>query len=105
MLQLLLKQRLFVKLKKSIFNVDSIPFLGFVVSKGVLQMDQARTKALKNWPIPNLVCQVQQFLGFANFFRSFIWNFSSIAAHLLALTERKRFQWTDPAQVAFEKLI
>lgn len=53
---------------------------------------------------PSSVCQVQRFLGFANFFRRFIRNYSAIAAPLTALTRRGAFKWTPEAELTFEKL-
>ena len=47
----------------------------------------------------------QQFLGFANFYRCFIRNFSSIAAPIVALTKKERhshFSWNLEAEKAQE---
>lgn len=52
--------------------------------------------------MPNSVKVVQCFLGFANFYRLFIRDYSSIAAPLIALTKKgKPFQWTMKANDAF----
>ncbi len=52
------------------------------------------------------VKELQRFLGFANFYRRFIRNYSSIAAPLTSLLKGKpnKLSWTQPAQVAFETL-
>ncbi|KAL0186755.1 hypothetical protein M9458_018425, partial [Cirrhinus mrigala] len=48
---------------------------------------------------------LQRFLGFANFYRRFIRNFSQLAAPLTALTSpRTTFRWSDSAEAAFAKL-
>ncbi len=48
---------------------------------------------------------VQRFLGFANFYRRFIRNFSQVALPLTDLTStKKRFCWSSQAQTAFESL-
>lgn len=102
----LLKHSLFVKLEKSEFHVSSTPFLGFIVSKGNIQMDPGKVRAVQEWPQPNSVKQVQRFLGFANFYRRFIKNFSSVAEPLSALTKKsaRSFMWTEKANQAFNKL-
>ncbi|KAK3516193.1 hypothetical protein QTP70_005692 [Hemibagrus guttatus] len=49
---------------------------------------------------------LQRFLGFANFYRRFIRNYSSVAAPLTSLLrgKPKRLNWTDQARVAFQQL-
>ncbi len=88
------RNHIFVKLEKSEFHVQEVSFLGFIVSKGHIQMDPAKTQAVRDWPRPTSAKQVQRFLGFSNFYRSFIRNFSAIAAPLTALTRKniKGFQ-------------
>ncbi|KAL2087157.1 hypothetical protein ACEWY4_018216 [Coilia grayii] len=56
-------------------------------------------------PLPDNRKRLQQFLGFANFYRRFIQNYSSVAAPLTALTSvKKAFVWTPTAEVAFTAL-
>lgn len=44
-------------------------------------------------------------MAFAHFYRHFIFNFSLIDVPLIALTSsKKHFNWTDAAQLAFDKL-
>ncbi|KAI7810424.1 putative retrotransposon-like protein 1-like [Triplophysa rosa] len=59
----LLKHSLFVKLEKSEFHVPSVSFLGFIVSRGSLQMDPGKIRAVQEWPQPSSLKQVQRFLG------------------------------------------
>lgn len=49
--------------------------------------------------------QLQQFLGFANFYRRFIQDFSKVAAPLTKLTSTLHsFAWTEEAEAAFTRL-
>lgn len=98
-LQQLLRNHLFIKLEKSEFRVQEVSFLGFIESNGHIQMDPAKTKAVKKGPQLTSIKQVQHFLGFANFYRKFLQNFSAIAASLTTLTRKniKGFQWTEEA--------
>ncbi len=45
-------------------------------------MQEQKIEAVKDWPEPQLVRDIQVFLGFANFYKRFIRNFSRIAAPL-----------------------
>ena len=59
--------------------------LGFVVSKDGIRMEEERIDAVKKWPKPQSVRDIQVFIGFANFYRHFIKGFSRIAAPLTAM--------------------
>ena len=48
-------------------------------------MEDERIKAVKQWPEPKSVRDIQVFLGFANFYRRFIQGFSRIAAPLTSM--------------------
>ncbi|KAG1940759.1 retrotransposable element [Pimephales promelas] len=104
-LQRLLENRLFVKAEKCTFHVSSISFLGSIVSAEGVSMDPGKVSAVTDWPIPDSRVALQRFLGFANFYRRFIRNFSQVAAPLTALTSVKSsFRWSDAAQTAFDRL-
>jgi hypothetical protein len=68
-------------------------------------MDPAKVKAVLDWPIPKTVTEVQEFMGFANFYRRFIKGYSGIAIPFTNLIKKdKTFSWTENEQFAFEKL-
>ncbi|KAL3969834.1 glutaminyl-tRNA synthetase [Sarotherodon galilaeus] len=104
-LQRLLENRLFVKGEKCEFHVHTVSFLGYVIDQGNLKPDPAKIKAVVEWPEPTDRRKLQQFLGFANFYRRFIRDFSKIALPLTRLTSPKvSFQWDQAAQKAFTQL-
>ncbi|KAK3509828.1 hypothetical protein QTP70_012502 [Hemibagrus guttatus] len=71
-----------------------------------LYVKPEKFQAVVDWPSPSSVKEVQRFLGFANFYRKFIRNFSSVAAPLSALTKGNTagFHWGPEAELAFNKL-
>ncbi|KAJ8381441.1 hypothetical protein SKAU_G00022190 [Synaphobranchus kaupii] len=85
-LQRLLENQLFVKAEKCSFHVSSVPFLGFIIEEDSIRVDPAKVKAVTEWPQPSSRKHLQQFLGFANFYRRFIRNYSVVAAPLTKLT-------------------
>ncbi|KAJ8356966.1 hypothetical protein SKAU_G00197600 [Synaphobranchus kaupii] len=104
-LQRLLENQLFVKAEKCSFHVSSVPFLGFIIEEGSIRADPVKVKAVTEWPQPTSRKHLQQFLGFANFYRRFIRNYSVIAAPLTKLTSTAfSFCWNSEAQRAFEQL-
>ncbi len=104
-LQRLLENRLFVKAEKCMFHARSVTFLGSVVSAEGISMDPDKVRAVIDWPVPDSRVALQRFLGFVNFYRCFIRDFSRVAAPLTTLTSSKtRFSWSGAAQDAFERL-
>ena len=99
------ENNLHVKPKKSLFHMQSIEFLGFMVSPASVAMDIAKTEAISKWLTPSNVKQVQSFIGFTNFYCRFIINFSETAMPLTRLTRKDiKFLWGPEHQAAFEKL-
>ncbi|CCO37599.1 Retrotransposable element Tf2 155 kDa protein type 1 [Rhizoctonia solani AG-1 IB] len=68
-------------------------------------LDRLKIQAVKEWPTPTTVKQVQSFLGFANFVRQFVANFSQIARPLHNLVKKEvKWQCTDKEEKAFRDL-
>lgn len=104
-LQRLLENRLFVKAEKCEFHQPSVTFLGHVLEAGQVRPSKDKIKAVLEWPVPETRKQLQRFLGFANFYRRFIRNYSQTALPLTALTSVKTtFSWTPEADAAFLRL-
>lgn len=77
-LRRLLENHLFVKGEKSKFHLFMVAFVGFIIQPGQLLPDLAKT--------PSASKQLQQFLGFANFYRRFFRDHRKVAAPLTKLT-------------------
>ena len=68
-------------------------------------MDPVKVKAIVEWPTPSTVKDVQSFLGFANFYRRFIFGFSRLSAPLTGLTKKNvPWSWSEKEQQAFDAL-
>jgi hypothetical protein len=99
------KHHLYVKFEKCLFHKDSVPFLGFIVSKAGISADPEKVRAIVDWKIPRSVRQVQSFLGLANYYRRFVPRFSTIALPLTNLTKKGvDYKWTDECQRAFNSM-
>ena len=84
--------------------MEEIPILGVIVGKGQVKMEQEEIKAVKEWKTPTKIKDVESFLGFANFYRQFIHNFSHTARPLNELKGKKEWKWEKKHQEAFEEL-
>lgn len=56
-------------------------------------MSTDKVVAVTEWPVPRTIKHLQRFLGFTNFYRRFILNFSLVVAPLTTLLRGKT---TDP---------
>ncbi|KAI2646374.1 Transposon Tf2-9 polyprotein [Labeo rohita] len=105
-LQKLCQHSLFLKLEKYEFHQSSVQFLGYNISAEGMQMDQGKVNAIQKWPLPNSVKELQRFLGFTNFYRRFIMDYSTITAPLTSLLcgKPKQLIWNPAAHEAFQRL-
>ncbi|KAI2654616.1 Transposon Tf2-8 polyprotein [Labeo rohita] len=97
---------LYLKLEKCEFHRSSVQFLGYIISAEGVQMDQGKVSAIQEWPQPLTVKELQRFLGFSNFYRRFIKDYSSITAPLTSLLrgKPKTLCWNPSPHEAFRQL-
>jgi hypothetical protein len=97
--------RLILKALKCKFHTNRTEYLGYIISLTGIKMDPEKVRAVAKWKEPMNMKGVQSFLGFANFYRRFIKDYSKITAPLTCLTWKDTpWGWDDDAQVAFEEL-
>ena len=101
------KYNLCAAIKKCRFHVPEVEFLGYIISAKGISMSEKKVAKIKNWAPPKSVKNVQEFLGFANFYRRFIEGYSKICVPLTNLTKKEakeKFVWHETANAAFEEL-
>jgi hypothetical protein len=77
-LQKLQEVRLFINGGKCAFNQQKTNSLGFIVGNDEISMDPAKVEAVQKWKSPKTVRNLQQFLGFTNFYQWFIKDYSQL---------------------------
>ena len=95
-----------VDIDKCEFETKSTKYLGFILEAGKgIRMDPEKIQAIEEWQAPKTATAVRSFLGFANFYRTFIPKYSDIAMPLVRLTHKNAaFSWNNECQQAFNKL-
>ncbi|GFY59692.1 retrovirus-related Pol polyprotein from transposon 297 [Trichonephila inaurata madagascariensis] len=94
-----------IKFKKCQFLKKTIEFLGHVVENGTIKPSTAKTQAVRKFPEPTTIKQVQSFLGLTGYFRKYIKDYSTIAKPLSDLTRKENpFVFGTLQKAAFEKL-
>ncbi|CAI5483057.1 unnamed protein product [Closterium sp. Yama58-4] len=103
--EILRKNKFYVKLSKSDFALEKVQFLGHMVSAKGVHVDPRKIEAVKKWKVPENVKELQQFLGFANYYNRFMPQYAKIAAPLTDLLKKDTpFKWGAPHQQAMEQL-
>ena len=99
------KAGLYVDINKCEFHVQETTFLGVIVSTEGIKMDPRKIETILKWPKPLTLKQVQSFVGFCNFYRRFIKDFSRITKPLHQLARKDvKFEWTEACQGAFDTM-
>jgi hypothetical protein len=87
-LRCLWKHRLYAKPEKCEFDRESVEYLSYILSPAGLTMASDKVQTIQDWPEPWRVKDIQSFLGFANFYQRFIYNFSDITVPLTHLIRK-----------------
>ncbi|GJX00144.1 putative reverse transcriptase domain-containing protein [Tanacetum coccineum] len=90
MLDLLRKEKLYLKFSKCEFWFEEVHFLGHMENHDGIHVDPSKIEAVKSWKAPTTPSEVISFLGLAGYYRRFIENFSNIAKPLTSLTQKNQ---------------
>ncbi|SJL01314.1 uncharacterized protein ARMOST_04634 [Armillaria ostoyae] len=103
-LQKLRENKLFLKAEKCEFEVLQTEYLGVIISEGQVRMDPVKLAGIAEWPTPTKKKELQSFLGFTNFYRKFIKNYSKVVRALTQLTGNAEWTWGAAQNQAFQQL-
>ena len=82
----LCKASLYAKAEKCEFYSELVEYLGYILSPSDLTMSTDKVKIIQDWLESKKVKNIQSFLGFANFYYQFIFNYLDIVIPLTHLT-------------------
>ncbi|XP_070004692.1 uncharacterized mitochondrial protein AtMg00860-like [Nicotiana sylvestris] len=85
--------------------MESVVFLGHIVSREGIKVDPQKIAAVKNCPRPTTPIEIRSFLGLVGHYRKFVEGFSTLASPLTKLTQKAaKFQWSDVCERSFQEL-
>ena len=87
------------------FYIQETKFLGLIISTKGIQIDPQKVSTILDWAQPTSLRHIRSFLGFCNFYRRFIRDFSKLAKPLTSLTKKDTpFDWLSACQSVFDSL-
>ena len=99
------KNKLYANLKKCVFAAPEIPVLGCIVGRHGVRPDPEKVKAISEWPVPQNVKQLRQFLGLANYMHKYSRNYAALARPLTQLLrDDLPWQWLASQQDVFDAI-
>ena len=100
-----------LKPKKCAFAQTRIDYLGHTLSPQGVQPNDAKIRAVKEFPRPSSILKIRRFLGMVNLYRRHVPNLASVARPLTALMRKDKdtgslvkFVWDDQCESAFLKV-
>jgi hypothetical protein len=106
----LLQYKLYVKIKKSEFNVVKTTFLNFIIIRDDVKINSNKIEMIANWSKSHSHKDMQIFLKFVNFYKRFIKEFFRVANALFALLKKSDknkfhifFEFISNAKKSFKK--
>ncbi|GJP66599.1 hypothetical protein CLOP_g23514 [Closterium sp. NIES-67] len=103
--EILRRERFYVKLSKSEFALEKVQFLGHIISAQGVHVDPKNIEAVRTWKTPEKVKELQQILGFANYYNRFVPQYAKIAAPLRNLLKKNTpYKWEPKHQEAVQQL-
>ncbi|KAL0128565.1 hypothetical protein PUN28_003720 [Cardiocondyla obscurior] len=87
------------------FLRKEVLYLGHIIAEDGIRPDPSKISAVRNYPTPKKIKNIQSFIGLSGYYRKFIANFSKIAKPLTNLTRKgQEFKWEIEQQQAFKML-
>ncbi|KAF1334922.1 reverse transcriptase, partial [Globisporangium splendens] len=103
--QVMRENKLYANLKKCIFFVPEIPVLGCFVGKNGVRADPEKVKAIDDWPTPQNVKQLRQWLGLANCLHKYTRNYAALVQPLTSLLKKdNEWERSEEHQAAFAEV-
>jgi hypothetical protein len=97
---------IYIQSSKAFYAQAEVEFLGHLVNADGVKMQDDKVSTVRDWPTPENVSHIRQFLGLSGYYRKFIKGYAQVAKPMSDLTKKTtaEFEWNPEAEEAFQKL-
>ena len=113
-LDVLKEEQLICDIKKCQFFVREVEFCGHILGNGTRRPAPGKLKAVEKWELPMSITALRAFLGFTNYYSSYIEKYADLAAPMQEKLKvpreegrkgsKKKIEWSKADIEAFERL-
>jgi transposase InsO family protein len=103
-LELLRANQLVARATKCFFCHTQVEYLGHIITDHGMATDPLKIQAIVDWPIPQSLKQLREFLGLTGYYRRFVKGYGSISKPLTLLLRKDVKGWNEEASKAFNQL-
>ena len=83
-----------LRAKKTNLFEKEVDYLGYHISENGISMVPKYRERVVNWPVPTSTKALSSFLGFTNYYRSFIPEYSFLCNEMNSAKKAEKFEWT-----------
>ena len=99
--EILRQHRFFVKTSKCAFGQQELEYLGHIITRKGVKVDENKIAAMVAWPRPTNISELRGFLGLTGYYRKFVKDYGIIVRPLTNLLKKGQFGWHGEAETAF----
>ena len=93
-----------LRAKKTNLFEKEVDYLGYHISENGISMVPKYRERVVNWPVPTSTKALSSFLGFTNYYRSFIPEYSFLCNEMNSAKKAEKFEWTPVMDEKFKRL-
>jgi len=83
---------------------EDVEYLGYVVSEEGVKMQDEYVRKIVEWPRPSTTKELNSFLGFIGYYRTFIPRFSELTNELNSMRKESKIEWNEDIEGKFIEL-
>ena len=113
-LSLLAEEKLVADIGKCRFFVPEVEFCGHILRNGTRSPAPGKLSAIENWERPTTITELRAFLGFTNYYSSYVQGYSDVVARLQDKLKvprevgkkgsKARIDWSDSDEECFQEI-